>query len=119
MIRMCGPAQWPRGPVASRERHGARPTRGDDDAPVAAHACAARRRPSAGRGRGGPVASRERHGACPTRGDGTGRWRHTHVLPGAGPPPAVAEGACRVARAARGVSDRNPNAISAGLARAK
>jgi hypothetical protein len=205
---MCDPAQslrrpWPRGCYhVARAAWVVPPKRGDGDGPVAAQACAARRRPSASRGRGGAITSRERHGACPTRGDGdgpvaahacaawrrpsgasasrgrggaitlreagcarlaamvTGRWRHTHVRPGAGPPPAVAEGGLsrrasgmgrarraamvtglwrhthmcgpvqalrrfprpqprggyHVARSARGVPDRNPNAISAGLA---
>jgi hypothetical protein len=106
-------------------------SRCDRDAPVAAHTCAARRRPSACRGGGGgSVASRERHGACSSRCNrgapvlahtcatpggpsacrgwggrsrrasgtlrarlaaiATRRRRHTHVLPGVGPPPAVA-----------------------------
>ena len=87
--------------VASRERHGACSSRCDRGAPALAHTCAIPGGPSACRGWGGRSrrasgTERARLAAIATR-----RRRHTHVLPGAGPPPAVAgEGGC-VARAAR------------------
>jgi hypothetical protein len=100
--RMCGRG----GAITSRERHGACPARDDGDGPLAAHACAAWRRPSsasASRGRGGAIPSRE--AGCARRAAMvTGRWRHTHVRPGAGPPPAVAKGGLS-RRARRGVPD--------------
>jgi hypothetical protein len=120
---MCGLAPalqrlrqpWPRGgyPVA---RGGVCPTRGDGDGPLAAHACAARRRPSAGRGQGGAITSREA-GCARLAAMVTGRWRHTHVRPGAGPQPTVAEGV--LSRRASGMGRARSAAMVTGLWRHK
>ena len=90
------------GTVASRELREACPTRCDGDTPVAAHACAALRWPSAGRGRGGQLRRASCTGHVRLAAMVTLLWQHTHVLPGAGPPPAVAGEGGRVARATIG-----------------
>jgi hypothetical protein len=94
---------WPGRALLSGELHGACRSCRDRDAPMAAHTCAARRWPSAGRGQEG----RPRRASCKGRAGlaaiATRQWRHAHVRPGAGSRPAVAGEGGRVARAARGV----------------
>jgi hypothetical protein len=105
---MCGPAPVLRRPwlgraVASRKPHGACRSRSNGDAPMATHTCAALRWHSAGCGRGGRSRRASRTGRAGLAAMATCRWRHTHVLPGAGPLPAVTGEGGRAARAARGV----------------
>ena len=86
------PQPWLGRAVTLLERHGACSSRCDSDAPVAAHACATLGNPSTSRGWGGW--SRCESGtvrAC-LAAIAARRWRHTRVLPQAGPPPAVARG---------------------------
>jgi hypothetical protein len=76
--------------IASRELHGACSSRCDRDAPAAAHACAARCGPSAGRGWGGRLRRAGGTVCSCLAAIATRRRRHTHVPPQAGPPSAVA-----------------------------
>ena len=108
---MCGPAPVLRRPwlgraVASRKPHGACRSRSNGDAPMATHTCAALRWHSAGCGRGGRSRRASRTGRAGLAAMATCRWRHTHVLPGAGPLPAVTGEGGRAARAARACRSR-------------